>query len=370
MPDSAPSPELPASVREVRFEYSRDFLPLLDQLGASLLVSTYQAGKLIVVSVVNGALRLTFHNFEQAMGIAAGSHQLAVGTARQIWFLNRADDALHETSTTDSNASWVTRTSFVTGNIHCHDMSWGADGLWVVNTLFSNLSTLHPDYSWVPRWQPRFITALQPEDRCHLNGLAIENGQPRYVTAMSETDTRQGWRPTKAVSGVVMDVPSRETVARGFAMPHSPRIHENRLFVLNSGLGDLSVVDPSNGQITAIEQFPGYTRGLSFCGPFAFVGLSRIRETSTFDGIPIAEQREHLRCGVAVADLRSGKAVAYLEFKSGVEEIFDVQVLPGIRDVNLVGPHIQQDGTRELWIVPSPDRVPLIKGGLGSAAGI
>ena len=125
---------------------------------------------------------------------------------------------------------------------------------------------------------------------------------------------------------------SGETIARGFAMPHSPRVHDGRLWVLDSGRGQLGIVDPRNGQYQTVESLPGYTRGLAFAGPFAFVGLSQIRETAVFGGVPIAEQREKLRCGVGVVDLRSGRSVAYLEFVSGVNEIFAIEVLPGLRD--------------------------------------
>src|SRR5262249_43356966 len=160
----------------------------------------------------------------------------------------------------------------------------------------------------------------------------------RYVTALAETDTPQGWRPNKATSGCLIDVPSGKTVARGFAMPHSPRVHQGRLWLLDSGAGRLVTVDPSNGAVTPVAQQPGYARGLSLVGSYALVGQSKIRETSTFGGIPIAERRDTLRCGVGAIDLTTGRHVAHLEFKSGVDEIFDVQVLPGIRLPAISGP--------------------------------
>ena len=145
---------------------------------------------------------------------------------------------------------------------------------------------------------------------------------------MSESDGRQSWRPNKVTGGCVIDVESKETVTRGLAMPHSPRGSAERLWVFNSGLGNISNVEPASGKVVAVEQLPGYTRGLAFHWPLAFVGMSRIRETSTFGGIPIAEKSGDLRCGVAVIDMQRGKAVAYIEFKTGVEEIFAVEVIP------------------------------------------
>jgi uncharacterized protein (TIGR03032 family) len=137
-------------------------------------------------------------------------------------------------------------------------------------------------------------------------------------------------------------------------MPHSPRWHGGRLWVLNSGFGSLEVVDPAAGTRSVVALMPGYTRGLAFCGHYAFVGLSRIRETSTFGGVPIAEHREELRCGVVMVDLRSGQSIAYLEFETGVEEIFDVQVLSTARCASLTGPYPTRDDARDIWLVPSP----------------
>src|SRR5262249_3886517 len=153
------------------------------------------------------------------------------------------------------------------------------------------LCTLHEGYSFVPRWRPPLISALAAEDRCHLNGLALAGGRPKYVTALAETDTPQGWRPNKATSGCLIDVSTGQAVARGFAMPHSPRVHGGRVWLLDSGTGRLVTVDPASAEIQAVAEQPGYTRGLALHGTYAFVGLSKIRETSTFGGVPIAERR-------------------------------------------------------------------------------
>src|SRR5262249_29639400 len=163
---------------------------------------------------------------------------------------------------------------------------------------------------FVPRWRPRFDSALAAEDRCHLNGLAVVDGRPRYVTAMAETDTRQGWRPLKATAGCLIDVLTGETVARGFAMPPSPRVHQGRVLLLDSGRGRLVAADPADGRVETVCELPGYTRGLALLGPLAFVGLSKIRETSTFGGVPIAERAGELTCGVAVVELATGRRVA------------------------------------------------------------
>ncbi len=180
---------------------------------------------------------------------------------------------------------------------------------------------------------------------------------PCYVTALAETDTPQGWRGDKVKSGCLIDVASGQTVARGFAMPHSPRVHRGRVWLLHSGAGQLVLVEPHSGKAETVTELPGYTRGLALCDHFAFVGLSKIRETSTFGGMPIAERRPELKCGVGVVDLHTGRLAAHLEFVTGVEEIFDVQVLPGARCPALSGPYPTVDGAGPIWAVPQAARV-------------
>jgi uncharacterized protein (TIGR03032 family) len=353
----------PASAyREVRFEHSHNFPAVLEQLGISLLVSTYQAGKLFVVGAQQGSLALSFHNFEQTMGIAVDRDRVAVGTRNQVWTLRSAPEIAPRLQPAGRyDACFLARASHFTGDIHGHELVWAGGELWLVNTLFSCLCTLHDDFSFVPRWRPPFITALAPEDRCHLNGLALgadERGAltPQYVTALAETDTPEGWRPNKTTSGCLIHVPSGATVARGFAMPHSPRVRHGRVWLLDSGKGRLLIVDPATNGVQVVAELPGYPRGLAFHESFAFVGLSKIRETSTFGGMPIADRRAELKCGIAIVDLRSGRLVAHLELHSGVEEIFAVEVLPGIRFPAVSGPYPEADGVPTVWNAPDASR--------------
>jgi uncharacterized protein (TIGR03032 family) len=343
---------------EVKYEFTPVLPQILDHVSASVMVTTYQAGKLLVLGVHNGELKISFNSYDQPMGLAIDGHRMALGTRRQIHnFQGNTDVAPSVAPTGTFDVCYIPHDSTSTGSIHGHDLAWGNEGLWVVNTLFSCICTLHENYSFVPRWQPRFITQLIDQDRCHLNGLAIVDGVPRFVTAMSETDEAAGWRPTKATSGVVMEMESGETVARGFAMPHSPRWYNGKLWVLDSGCGALCVVDPANGHKETVATFPGYTRGLSFAGQFAFVGLSRIRETSVFGGVPIAEHRDELKCGVGVVDITSGRTVAVFQFLSGVTEIFAVEIASTARCPLVAG--ASADGQeRDVWIVPPPGSTP------------
>lgn len=346
---------------EVRYEFTPALPEILSHLRSSLMITTYQAGKLLALGVHDGQLKISVTSYDQPMGIAVDGDRLALGSRRQINFFRGNRDVA---PTVDPAGVWdmcyVPGCSSWTGSLHGHDLAWGRDGLWVVNTLFSCLSTLHEDYSFVPRWKPPFVSQIIDQDRCHLNGLALVDGHPRFVTAMAETDTPAGWRPTKATSGVIIDIESGETVSRGFAMPHSPRWHDGRLWVLDSGRGSLGLVDPASGRFEVVETFPGYTRGLSFLGQFAFVGLSRIRETSVFGGVPIAEHRNDLKCGVGVVDLRSGRTVAVFQFLSGVTEIFAVEAVAGVSCPMIAG--AGSDGPdKDVWIVPAPGFVPRVE---------
>jgi len=351
--DSPPSPPPP-----VAFHYTQtdSFVPLLHQLGASLLVSTYQANKLLAVRANGPGLSTLVRTFDKPMGLAVDARRLTIGTRNQIWFLRNAPDIAPRIEPAGlHDACFVPRSSHVTGDIGVHEIASSGDELWMVSTRFSCLCTLSPDYSFVPRWQPPFITALAAEDRCHLNGLAMaadEQGKsvPRYVTALGTTDVRDGWRADKPHGGCIIDIPSGEFITRGLSMPHSPRWHDGKLWVLESGTGGVVLVDRATGRRETVAQLPGFTRGLALADPYAFVGLSKIRKTSAMDGVPIAERRDELKCGIAVLDLRSGQTIAFLEFQTAVEEIFDVQLLPSLRFPEVIG--FQQETLNHTFIVP------------------
>jgi protein O-GlcNAc transferase len=347
-------------LQEVRYECTSNFAEILQHCGISLLVSTYQAGKVMVLGSHAGQLKISYLHFDRAMGLAADRGKVAIGTRRQIHFLQPSHEIAPQVEPAGTHdACLAIRSSFYTGNIHGHDLAWGREGLWVVNTLFSCLCTLDDSYNFVPRWRPPFVSQLIDQDRCHLNGLALQNGEPNYVTVLAQSDEPAGWRPTKATSGCVLDIASGQAVTTGLSMPHSPRVFQDRLFVLNSGRGELGLVDLPTGKVQPIDNVPGYTRGLSFAGQFAFVGLSKIRETNIFGGLPISEKAAELKCGVAIIDLVSGRTVSAFQFHSGVEEIFAVEALPGCLNPAVFGMGSEADDDHpEVWIVPSPGSVP------------
>jgi len=330
----------PAPLRSV---HTSNFPGLLDQLGISLVVTTYQAGKVVLLRADGGLLNTHFRDLPAPMGVALRGNRLAIGGPWSIWEFHNVPAVARKIEPVGRHdACFLPRLLHVTGNVQIHEMAWVGDELWFVNTRFSCLCTRDLEHSFVPRWRPPFITALAPQDRCHLNGLGLVDGQPRYVTALGLTDTPGGWRQNKKDGGVLLSLPDGEVVTRGLSMPHSPRWYDNRLWLLESGQGGLGAVDLPSGKYQAVAQVPGFTRGLDFHGPLAFVGLSQVRETAVFSGIPITEPSRERNCGVWVVDLRSGQTIAFVRFEDQLQEIFGVQVLPGIRY-----PELLNDGQHE-----------------------
>jgi uncharacterized protein (TIGR03032 family) len=136
-------------------------------------------------------------------------------------------------------------------------------------------------------------------------------------------------------------------------MPHSPRIHGGHVWLANSGRGQLVRVNARNGSVETVAELPGYTRGIALAGSLAFVGLSKVRESATFGGVPIAADRDRLKCGVAIVELVSGRTIGLLEFHTGIEEIFDVQLVPGARRPILSGPFPELDQQAPIWLAPA-----------------
>jgi uncharacterized protein (TIGR03032 family) len=273
---------------------------------------------------VSNAIPLPFGG---AAGIAVADGRLAIATSTAVH-----DHRSHKAVPMDlglppgCDAFYLPRNVHSTGNIGVREIAFTGDGeLWMVSSRFSSLVTVDQQHSFVPRWRPPFVTGLVPEDRCHLNGVGLVNGRIGFVTALGATDRLSGWRDNKLDGGVLIDVASGEPAATGLCMPHSPRWHDGKLWVLESGKGLLLMVDPDTGRTETVASMPGFTRGLAFAGQYAFVGLSRIRET-VFRGLPILERGE-LWSGCWVIDLNTGRTVAEAPFPSSGQELFDVQVL-------------------------------------------
>jgi uncharacterized protein (TIGR03032 family) len=321
---------------------SRLFINWLAEHQISLSFSTYQAGKLFFVGLSDHQdLSVFERTFPRCMGIGLDPQTQALWVANlyQIW---RFENALKPGQSHQGyDRMYVPQVGFTTGDVDAHDIAVDQQGPVFVNTLFSCLARPSERYSFEPCWHPPFISKLAAEDRCHLNGLAIKEHQPAYVTCVSQTDVNEGWREHRQAGGIVIDVQTNEIVADGLSMPHSPRWYQGRLWVLNSGQGEFGYVDLKTGQFEPLAFCPGYLRGMSFHGDFALVGLSKPRLNQSFEGLALQQKLESKnvkpRCGLQVINIKTGDIVHELRIEGVVEELYDVCVLAGVKRPMAIG---------------------------------
>lgn len=322
---------------------SRQFLSWMAEQKLSVGLTTYQIGKLFLIGQKpSGELSVFERTYNRCMGLCPtrDGNGMFMSSLYQVW---RFENVFNQGEAQDGyDRLYVPQMAYTTGDIDIHDMAVDADGQLVfVNTLFGCLATLSETHSFKPLWRPPFLSKLAAEDRCHLNGLAMKDGRPAYVTAVSRSDVVDGWREHRVGGGVVIDVDSNEIVVDGLSMPHSPRWHRGKLWLLNSGTGEFGYVDMEARKFVPVTFCAGYMRGLYLHGDFALVGLSRPRHNKTFEGLPLDEQlrsrQAEARCGIQVIDLRTGDVVHWLRIEGIVDEIYDVITLPGVRNPMALG---------------------------------
>ncbi len=346
---------------------SRGFASWLKANEVSIGFTSYQSGRLYLVGQ-NEEGGVSFHErfFQRAMGLWGSPQRLLLSTIYQVWrFENvlgskevfRVQDA---NGTAEYDRHYVPRFATTTGDIDVHELGVMDDGRIVfVNTAYSCLATLSQTHSFRPYWIPPFISKLAPEDRCHLNGMAMRDGKPAFVTSVSRSDIVNGWRERRGEGGTVTDIASGEPVTTKLSMPHSPRWVDGRLYVLNSGLGQFGYVEPNSGRFEPITFCPGFLRGLQFHRGYAIVGLSLPRDGS-FKGLTLDQELQKRDaepwCGVQIIDLRTGDIVQWIRLEGDVTELFDVCVLPGVRRPMSTG--ILSDDIHRLVTIERPeDRV-------------
>jgi uncharacterized protein (TIGR03032 family) len=303
-------------------------------------VSTYQAGRVIFVSATDeGQLIQLPRAFSRPMALAVADGRLAVSTssAVEVFVSEPRLAAAHPRRPKVYDTLYTPRTTHRTGNLDAHGVGWDADGaLWVVNTRFDCLAVVEEASSFAPRWTPPFVADAAPGDRCHLNGLAFVDGKPRYATCLARSSEPEGWRDALGKGGLLLDVGSREVLLDGLEMPHSPCVVGDTLYLLLAGTGELARVAPTGGRLERLAAVGGFARGLAHQAGYLFVGFSRVRpDSAAFAASPVAAEATH--AGVAVVDAATGEVVARMTWRSSVEELFDVAVLPAQRP-GLIGP--------------------------------
>lgn len=325
----------PAATAKFEFLNSRQFPQWMAEQRISLAFTTYQAGKLFLIGLnPQGRLSIFERTFNRSMGLAGNGQTLWMSTLYQLW---RLENTLAPGQLADGyDCFYIPRTAYTTGDLDTHDIGLGADGKPVfVATLFSCVATLSETHSIRPLWKPPFISRLAAEDRCHLNGLAMEGGRPRYASAVSSADVADGWRDRRRDGGLVIDIDTGEIALTGLSMPHSPRLVDGVLYLADSGTGRFGRVDLAKGAFEEIAFCPGYIRGLAVHRHFAVVGTSMPRHNRTFSGLALDEELKRRgvepRCGLLVIDLRSGDIVHWVRLEGIVQELYDVVALPGVK---------------------------------------
>ena len=310
------------------------FLPeLLFENNFSIVFSTYQAGRVMVIGSLDGEkLHQIPIAFKKPMGIAIEGSKMAIAGLEEILFFSNNEQLVDTVKLNAKNfdTMFVQRAAYNTSSLDVHDIQFGNGQLWGVNTLFSTICTFDINYSFRPKWKPPFITALVPEDRCHLNGMTLVDGLPKYVTALSSTNHKEGWREDIMNSGCLMEVPSGEVILDQLSMPHSPRMINDELYVLESGKGLLLKVNPTEKTYEVVENFGRFVRGMSHTNGILIIGMSKIRETSkAFNGLDVKENSRN--AGVLFYDLKRRQMLGEIRYLADVEEIYDVQAIEGFK---------------------------------------
>ncbi len=332
--DSAPPYQVEASPGFAAWMLSQDI---------SLAITTYQIGKVFLVGAEDEQrLNVAERTFERCLGIAWRNGALALAGRNAIYRFGNVIPPGQQLEGYD--AVYVPQVAWYTGDVFAHDVGLLPNGRPVfANTMFSCLATVDEATSFRSVWHPAFVTRLAPQDRCHLNGLAMDeaSGMPAYMTACAETDMARGWSEKRVGHGVILDVASGEIVCRGLTMPHSPRLHDGRLYVLNAGTGELGLVDTGAARFHPLAFLPGFARGLALHKGHALVGLSLPRANEAFAGLPLedrlTEEKKQAICAVVVVELATGKVLHWMRLGGVVRELYDIALLPGARRPMLVG---------------------------------
>ena len=323
----------PLAADQTAISVSRGFATWLGRMRCSLAFTSYQTGQLFLVGLLPDG-RVSFHqqNYVRAMGVHASPQRVYLASLFQIWRLENVL-APHERANNDFDRLYVPRNAQTTGDVDAHELAVDRSGRVIfVNTKYSCLATLSLTQGFKPLWKPPFISRLAAEDRCHLNGLAMAEGAPAFVTAVSRSDMINGWRDRRHEGGVLIDVSTDRIVTDQLSMPHSPRVGpRGGVWLLDSGRGMIARIDPETGRKEDVAFCPGFMRGLALVGGYAVVTVSLPRD-GAFAGLALQDELRKRDgepwCGVVVVDLRHGDIVEWIRLNGAIKELFDVAAIP------------------------------------------
>ncbi|MDO8453945.1 MAG: TIGR03032 family protein [Sulfurimonas sp.] len=317
--------------------YTPNFPELLNKLGGTIMLTTYQTGKVIMLSSDAKNISQLVRDFDRPMGVAFSGDRMAMALRTNITFFKDSKElaSSYPTKPNTYDALYYPIAQNITGYIDAHDVVFSNQGLIAVNTSYSCLVKFDGTNSFEPLWKPPFIKKLASGDACHLNGVCVdENQNIRYVTAFGQTTEPGGWRMNKLTGGFLYDIQEEKFLAQNLPMPHSPRLYKNELYVLLSATEELIKVNRTTGEQEKIIKVDGFIRGLSFFENYAFIGVSKLRKSHTFGDLPIA--RKKLHAGVVVIDLNTKEKVAEIFYEDKLEEIYDVHFIPNAKKVNIM----------------------------------
>jgi uncharacterized protein (TIGR03032 family) len=327
---------------ELSFDASRLFPSWLASTGGSLAFTTYQANKLFLIGTrpEDGKISIFERTFPRCMGLGIAPNGLWMSSVHTLWNLTNFLEPGQNYQGYD--AVYVPLKGHTTGDIDIHDVHLRKDGTPLfVATRFNCLATVSPTDSFQPVWKPPFIDRIASEDRCHLNGLAMEDGEAAYVTVVATTNVQAGWREHRRDGGQLIDVKTGEAIVTGLSMPHSPRVRDGKIWMIQSGTGEFGYVDKDAGKFVPTTFLQGFARGLSFSGDHALIGVSRPRKDRTFEGLELSERltKEGVssKSMIAIVNLNTGDVEHTLEIHGVVQELYDVAHISGIKRPQALG---------------------------------
>ncbi|MBU2870608.1 TIGR03032 family protein [Colwellia sp. E2M01] len=354
-------------LNDVEFDFSSistdNFPKILKALNVSLAVTSYQSARLILIQSDGQTITTRFKAFPRPMGIYADEDRITLGTLNQVLEFKKSNILLHKIKNQElddttrmskkvlekdqeqqqalqkereialndvkiSDSLYLQRASLTTGMINIHDIAWGDEGLWVVNSTFSCLSTLTAEHSFVARWKPKFISELVPEDRCHLNGMAMQDGKPKYVTTFNMEDSRDSWSEGRIDYGTLIDIDTDEILIEGMIMPHSPKVHNGFVYVCESGLGNVWKYNIKTKEKTEFFKVPGFTRGINFHDGLMFLCTSKIRSSELKNPTPLSEMYEETFAGIWIINPDTGEEIAHIKFEGDITQLYDIAIIP------------------------------------------
>lgn len=319
---------------QLRITVSSHFVQWLADQHASLICAAEYGNLLLSIGLQpDGRLTYSALPVNRPGALLYADDQLYVAAQRHIWrFANLLTSGERDQA---HDRLFVPRTTYHTGDLDLHDLAIDRKGrLLFANTRYSCLATLSERHNFEPLWQPPFISELLPEDRCHLTGVALRDGVPRYVTLGASSDTARGWQ-SALHSGALYDIATRTAVIADLVAPHYPRFYQDRLWLLNTGVGTLGFYNAEARHYEAYADCPGFPRSVAFHGDYAIVGLSR-PAAGQRSGLPLETQMaargEPMQSGLLVIDMRSGLPLHWLQFSGAVHDVAAVVVLPAVRN--------------------------------------